>query len=595
MKHRRLITCAVLSLAITIIAACGMLRRPDRWLQDKLYQTPSVASEDIVVIGIDQRALSRFGSYNNWDRNIMASALEALASDPDQMPSVTVIDTLYSGNTNPEADARLVNAISALPDVVVASAAEFGTTRSFGSDMVTVDDYSIINYDEPFTELKDVCSVGHINAMYDNDGIMRHAVLYLDVPDGKRVYSMAYTAASLFAGDSVGMPPVNSRGQFYVPFTCPPGGYSDDISIADLIEGEIDPSYYAGKIVIIGPYASALTDDYFTPIDYAAKMYGVEFQANVIQSLLEQNYKKEIPDIPQLILLFVISFLLSYPVFGKKVKISAFIYTVSVAAGLGISVACYNAGLVVHAIWIPLSAVALFIISIALHYVKAAIERQQVTRTFERYVAPNIVSEILKEGTDNLSLGGKLCDIAVLFVDIRGFTTMSERLDPQKIVFILNKYLTMTSNVIENNNGTLDKFVGDATMAFWGAPLEHEDPVYYACKAALEIVEGASRVSDELKSEIGEELRVGVGVHFGPAVVGNMGSERHMDYTAIGDTVNTSARLEANAPGGTVYISRVVADKLEGRATFTSLGDSIKLKGKADGFEVLKLESLSGR
>ena len=132
-------------------------------------------------------------------------------------------------------------------------------------------------------------------------------------------------------------------------------------------------------------------------------------------------------------------------------------------------------------------------------------------------------------------------------------------------------------------------------MAFWGAPLEQEDPVYYAAKAALEIVEGAARVSDELKNEIGEELRVGVGVHFGPAVVGNMGSEKHMDYTAIGDTVNTSARLEANAPGGTVYISRVVAEKLGDRATFTSLGDSIKLKGKAEGFEVLKLESLSGR
>ena len=99
-------------------------------------------------------------------------------------------------------------------------------------------------------------------------------------------------------------------------------------------------------------------------------------------------------------------------------------------------------------------------------------------------------------------------------------------------------------------------------------------------------------VSDELKNEIGEELRVGVGVHFGPAVVGNMGAERHMDYTAIGDTVNTAARLEANAPGGTLYISRSVADKLEGRIRYTSLGSTIKLKGKAEGFEVLKVEEL---
>ena len=127
-------------------------------------------------------------------------------------------------------------------------------------------------------------------------------------------------------------------------------------------------------------------------------------------------------------------------------------------------------------------------------------------------------------------------------------------------------------------------------MAFWGAPLPEEDSVYLAAKTALDIVEGAKALSAQLKEEINEELNVGVGIHYGPAVVGNMGSLKHMDYTAIGDTVNTAARLEANAPGGTVYISRAVAEELKGRMRFTSLGASIKLKGKADGFEVLKLE-----
>ncbi|MCR5748494.1 MAG: adenylate/guanylate cyclase domain-containing protein [Lachnospiraceae bacterium] len=220
------------------------------------------------------------------------------------------------------------------------------------------------------------------------------------------------------------------------------------------------------------------------------------------------------------------------------------------------------------------------------------IEKQKVTKTFERYVAPEIVSEILKEGTDNLSLGGKLCDIAVLFVDVRGFTTMSERMSPEQVVHILNKYLTMASGCVEKNKGTLDKFVGDAMMAFWGAPLPQDDAVYNAVKTAWDIVEGAARVSDELKDEIGEELRVGVGVHYGPAVVGNMGADRHIDYTAISDTVNTEARLEANAPGGTVYISRSVADALGDRISYTSLGGTIRLKGKAEGFEVLKVEDV---
>ncbi|MBR6452526.1 MAG: adenylate/guanylate cyclase domain-containing protein, partial [Lachnospiraceae bacterium] len=131
---------------------------------------------------------------------------------------------------------------------------------------------------------------------------------------------------------------------------------------------------------------------------------------------------------------------------------------------------------------------------------------------------------------------------------------------------------------------------GDAMMAFWGAPLPQDDAVYNAVKTAQDIVKGAKRVSDELKDEIGEELRVGVGVHFGPAVVGNMGAEKHMDYTAIGDTVNTAARLEANAPSGTVYISRAVADALGERISYTSLGGTVRLKGKAEGFEVLQMD-----
>ncbi len=175
---------------------------------------------------------------------------------------------------------------------------------------------------------------------------------------------------------------------------------------------------------------------------------------------------------------------------------------------------------------------------------------------------------------------------------VRGFTTMSERLSPEEVVYILNRYLTMTSECIENNKGTLDKFVGDATMAFWGAPLPVDDGIYLAVKTALDIVNGAKALSAKLKEEIGEELNVGVGVHYGPAVVGNMGAQRHMDYTAIGDTVNTSARLEANAPGGCVYLSRIVVDALKGRIKAKSLGDTVKLKGKAAGFEVLLLEEL---
>ena len=185
-----------------------------------------------------------------------------------------------------------------------------------------------------------------------------------------------------------------------------------------------------------------------------------------------------------------------------------------------------------------------------------------------------------------------MTDIAVLFVDIRGFTPMSELLPPPAVVEILNKYLTLTSSSIIKHKGTLDKFIGDATMAIWGAPLKQEDYIMNAVKAALDIVNGSKALNEELLQQCGRTVGFGVGVHCGPAIVGNIGAPMRMDFTAIGDTVNTAARLEANAPAGKVLISRAVADALEGRIKVTSLGDGIKLKGKAEGFEVLTLDGL---
>lgn len=584
---------------LTVIAGTGVWQYPDRWVQDELFQKKSATSGDIVIIGIDEAALSELGPYHSWDRNVMASALDALASDPDRLPAVVAIDTLYSGTTDPEADAHLAQAADRLDCVVTASVATFGTTREYSEDGIISNTYSVLGYEQPFDELRDVTTQGHINAMIDTDGIMRHALLYVDPVDEEgntqRVYSMAATVARLYLeqhGQQVTYPETNARGHFYVPFTTKPFGYYDGINIAQLIRGEVPADYYAGKIVLIGPYAAALQDEYFTPIDRSEHMFGVEFQANVIQSLIDKNFKTEAPDAPQLAVLFVVSALAMFLYLHSKVIAGAIYFAIITVASFGVSYAIYQNGRVVHPLWIPVSFFLLYIATVVIHYIRAAQARARVYSTFERYVAPSVVKELMKEGTDSLALGGKLCDIAVLFVDVRGFTTMSERLEPEKVVYIINKILTMTSSCIEKNNGTLDKYVGDCTMAFWGAPLPQEDSVYLAARTALDIVKGCEEVSAQLKEETGEEFKVGVGVHYGPAVVGNIGSERRMDYTAIGDTVNTSARLEANAPGSTVYISRVVADKLGDLAKTTSLGDTVKLKGKADGFEVLILESL---
>ena len=605
MKNGKLLLYALIAaVLITALAGFNVLRRLDKWTQDALFQRPGATSPTILIIGIDEEALTEIGPYSTWDRNIVARALEILAEDPATQPAVVAIDTLYAGESDPAADARLAAGAEKLGCVVTASVADFGTTYAESAEGgLDVDSYSILQYEQPYAALRAVTTQGHINAMYDADGVMRHGVLYVDVPasaadDGvsRRVYSMAFETARKYLeqrGETIQEPYTDRRGHFYIPFSGALGDFYDGVSIADLLRGDVDRSYFAGKIVFIGPYAVGLQDAYFTPINRAEQMYGVELQANVVQSFLDGNLKREMSDLPQLILLFLLSFGAMYVFLRGKLGKTVWVGLGLIVLGLGGSLLLYALGWVTHPIWIPVAALLLYIVSVVRHYILAAMDRARVTRTFERYVAPEIVQEILKEGTDSLHLGGNLCEIAVLFVDVRGFTTMSERLQPEQVVFILNRYLGMTSSCVEQNHGTLDKFVGDATMAFWGAPLPMEDPVYYAAKTAMDIVRGSEELSRQLKEEIGEELHVGVGVHYGPAVVGNMGSERRMDYTAIGDTVNTAARLEANAPGSTVFISRAVADLLGDRAKTTSLGGTIRLKGKAEGFEILTLDELS--
>lgn len=591
-KTKTLIFALVCATAITLLCALGVFRSPELWLEDMLYQQPVYVPDDIVIIGIDDADIKEFGPYNSWDRTVMARALEKLASDPDNKPAVVAIDTMYSGTVNKEGDERLANAAAKLGNVVTATQASFGKkTTFFGSASAVIDYFAVLGYEEPYEELKNVTTQGCINTMYDTDGVARHALLYVE-PEGKRVYSMQYESARLYAeskGYQIQKPQTDERGHFYICYSGKPGAFYDGINLSKLINGEIDPRMYAGKLVLIGPYTTGLQDAYITPIEKASMMYGVEYQANVIQCILDGNYKREFSDYYQIGALWLVCFTFFVFCYNRRLRFTVPALVVGEGLSIGASLWLYSLGLITHALWIPLGLFILFVISVAGNYIKAAIAKQEVTRTFERYVAPNVVEEILREGTESLKLGGKTVDIAVLFVDIRGFTTMSERLSPEEVVHILNQYLSMTSACVERYQGTLDKFIGDATMAFWGAPIADDEAIYHAACTALDIVKGAEELSEKLKREINEEIHVGVGVHYGPAVVGNMGSERRMDYTAIGDTVNTSARLEANAPGSTVYVSRAVADGLKGRMKCEPLEKPIKLKGKADGFEILRL------
>ena len=373
---------------VTVLIGLGALHRVDKWAQDWTFQKPGSASRDILVIGIDENALSELGPYNTWDRNIIASVLETLAADPDKKPAVTAIDILYAGHSSQEADEHLASAAENLGNVITADMAEYGEEMVFEDGRVTsVNSSAVVGFSRPYAELRACTTQGHINAMTDKDGVMRHALLYVDPDQTDRVYSLNCEAARLFLakqGKELQLPSVSGNGFFYIPYTAKPGGYYDGVSVADLLKGEVPSSYWSGKIVLIGPYAPALQDAYFTPIDKGEQMYGVEIHANLIQCMLEGNYKCDMSDLPQLVFLFVVlaaamMLFLKWPVHRGGILCAGLC-----VAGPALTMALYSAGLLTHPLWLPAGSIVSYILALIDHYASAIKERQRLALENER-------------------------------------------------------------------------------------------------------------------------------------------------------------------------------------------------------------------
>ena len=425
-KGKQLIYSLIAAAVVTVVAGAGVLQRLDRWVQDALFQRAGVTSSDILIIGIDEEALADLGPYQTWDRNVIASALEALAADPGKKPAVTAIDVLYAGETSGQADQRLAEAAGELGNVVTASIAEFGERITWENGLVSsYDADAVIGFEQPYEALRRRTVQGHINAMSDVDGVVRHGLLYVEPEmngaDG-RVPSMSRIAARLFleqqdrelqAADDAGAAgkadDAGAAGEaddagaagkaddagadaadgrfFYIPYTGRPGDFYDGVSLSRLIRGEIPPDYWAGKIVLIGPYATALQDAYFTPIDKGTQMFGVEIQANMIQSFLENNVKKELPQLPQLAVLFVVC-VAAMMLFMNMSVLAASLLAGSLAAmGPVCAFNLYSIGLVTHPLWVPVGVAGVYILAMAVHYVRTARERQALALEKERIAA----------------------------------------------------------------------------------------------------------------------------------------------------------------------------------------------------------------
>lgn len=571
----------------------------DKNLEDALYHNPTGVSEKIKIIKIDERSISELGPYEGWDRGMYAKLVDTLCVSEDVKPAVIAFDVLFSSEYGSDADSSFAAACAGHGNVLCAFSYVF-EKETFTDDQgnITVSNLSVQEVVNPYPELYDVTRHGFANALQDkDDGVVRSAMLYFpldSVSDSGREYSFDAEIYRMYCEVTGQQATLPEKAIMTFRYS---GGISDyeNISFSDVINGTVPAAAFDDCIVLVGAYAAGMMDAYYVPSDRSTQMYGVEIHANVIQALMEKRYITFVPAwlsaLASAVIAGLACFLCSRLSVAKAIILCGAMAALSFAAGY---VSFSWGGFSGNIILLPAIMVCIGVYHTAAHYYTANRAKRQIERAFKKYVAPQVVNEITKSGNYELKLGGENRDIAVLFVDIRGFTPLSESLEPEQVVNILNSYLKLTASCIFKHGGTLDKFIGDATMAVFNAPFDTEDYVYRAVETAWDIAQGGEAIEKEFVGQYGKKVGFGVGVNCGPAVVGNIGSDFRMDYTAIGDTVNTAARLEANAPAGTVYISDSVYERVKDRITVEEVGE-IPLKGKSKGVFVYSVKGLKNR
>lgn len=585
----------IFALAVMLLMAqyFRLFQNLEHQVQDAHYQKGGLISPEIYVIGIDEETLLQYGPWQNWGREKMAEMIALLNEDEMTAPSVIGLDIGFFGNSNAEDDAALIEAASLIDNVVATSYATFGKQIEELEDGSFRTVEGVQTYEIPYEGFRDVISWGFSNVPLDEDGIVRHSMYRVPV-DGEMVYSFASEVYRKYMGELPYAAEFGSQTG-YIPFTGYPydyyGSETAGLSFASVLSGEIPKELFAGCIVLIGPYSAGMMDAYMTAIKHDTAMFGVEVHANILQAFLDWNEKTELGiglSVAITAILFLLVFLGGCT---KKLSVSTAI-AVTVAAGYWfLSGLMYENGYVMP-LFYPLLAVAVCYISqVGLQYVREHMAKKHIQSVFGRYVSENVVSNIVKGGEDALKLGGEKKDIAVLFVDIRGFTALSESMEPEKVVEILNRYLEATTKAVFDHDGTVDKFMGDATMAIFNAPLDLDDYVFRAVKTGLAMAKMSEQLNQEIPEIDVKSFGLGIGINCGEAVVGNIGTTKRMEYTAIGNTVNTAARLESCAKAGEVIIGQEVYERLKDRIKVTSLGFH-QLKGIREPVELLRVEDV---
>ena len=581
--------------------------------EDRLF-SQTAPNTGIEIVGIDDASVNKIGEFPvpRNDYALVLRNLEAAGA------AVVALDVSFPDKRDKTTDADFAEALktSTVP-VLLSYPSDAGAG---GFDQAPLREFWC-------TELTGACQHPYPNVVLastdivaDSDGVVRRIHMSVEPqchrdetcpyaaihPLGFEAYRLQQLGADFATGpdltESNGSAnfgsawlqplPLDDQGDAVINYVTGPGEfrnkYKQYVSFGDVWDNSFDPAAVKGKVVLIGAYdLTGVHDEDLTPAGNGVPMPGVELHANVVNMFLPPPAQPRFltPESPSALLVIMLLLALATAIGVSRV---------TVLWGLGGTVGALALFTVVMSAlsvfngWVPdlfhpWLAIALTYTGVtAYRFLYEDREKRKVTALFGHYLKPEIVAELARTrgGVDDILRGGERRDITLMFVDIRGFTSMSESMAASDVTEVVQMYLDHLSGIIFTWDGTVDKYVGDEIMAFWNAPRLQPNHALLAVRCAYDLVNRASELQERLVDKGLPPIRWGIGINTGPAVVGNMGSRSRLQYTALGDTVNTAARFCAHAPAFQVLIGQETYEMCRDYIA-VDLVPGVQLKGKS--------------
>jgi adenylate cyclase len=567
---------AAVAVALPLLAyTAGLLRSLEGSTIDRRFQIRGSegAPREVVLVLIDDVTFDELNLQWPFPRSLHARVIDRLEAAG---ASAIAYDVQFTEPTDPAEDSALIEAVEQAGDVVLA-------TTEVGAGGRT----NVLGGGDLLNEIG--ARVGNSVQVQDPGGTIRRMAYSVQTLTNFAIVSAeAATRRSVSSGALGGRTaPIAYRG--------PPGTVAS-VSFSRVLRGQVDPRRLRGRLAVVGasaPSLQELSDLHPTPTSRSELMSGPEIIANQIDTTLRGFPLRDAPGWLNVGLVALLG--LCAPAASLRMRPMP---ALGVALGAGALLVAgtqiaFNAGLITWFVY-PFAALAVgTVLTLATQYALEAVERQRMRSMFARFVPAEVVDDVLARTDEDLRLGGKLITGTVLFSDIRGFTTYSEQTPPAEVIDVLNRYLTAMSDAIMDAGGTLVGYIGDGIIAVFGAPIEQEDHADRALQAARVMAgERLESFNEWLRARgFDDGFRIGVGLHSGPFMAGNVGSERRLEYTIIGDTVNTASRIEGMTKGSgrAVFVSETTRSMLIREAPDLELVGEREVRGREQQIRVWAL------